>query len=139
MLRGHQMATTAPKAPVYITVDQRLQEDSFLYASDVKPNAARFQAPPSPAPDPALVTLAAELLRGAKSPVILAGRVSRSETAWTEARSKSARTPVESAKAIAVSAAANHITASRAPRRRLFDRLIGGEASAYSRSAPELR
>ena len=84
VLRGHQMATTAPKAPVYITVDQRLQEDSFLYASDVKPNAARFQAPPSPAPDPALVTLAAELLRGAKSPVILAGRVSRSETAWNE-------------------------------------------------------
>ncbi len=29
VLRGHQMATTAPKAPVYITVDQRLQEDSF--------------------------------------------------------------------------------------------------------------
>ncbi len=84
VLRGHQMATTAPKAPVYITVDQRLQEDSFLYANDIKPTASRFTAPPSPAPDPALVKLTAELLRGAKSPVILAGRVSRDETAWAE-------------------------------------------------------
>jgi thiamine pyrophosphate-dependent acetolactate synthase large subunit-like protein len=84
VLRGHQMATTTPKAPVYITLDQRLQEDSFLYAYDVKPDAARFQAPLSPAPDPALVKLAAELLLNAKSPVILAGRVSRDETAWIQ-------------------------------------------------------
>ena len=84
VLRGHQMATTAPKAPVYITIDQRLQEDSLLFASADKPNAARFVAPPSPAPDPALVKLAAELLLGAKSPVILAGRVSRDETAWIQ-------------------------------------------------------
>ena len=82
VLRGHQMATTAPKAPVYITLDQRLQEDNFLYANDLKPDAARFQAPPAPAPDPALVKLAGELLLNAKSPVILAGRVSRDETAW---------------------------------------------------------
>ncbi len=84
VLRGHQMATTAPKAPVYITLDQRLQEDSFLYASDVKPEAGRFVAPPSPAPDPALVESAAELLLNAKSPVILAGRVSRDERAWLQ-------------------------------------------------------
>lgn len=84
VLRGHQMATTAPKAPVYITLDQRLQEDNFLYASDIKPDAARFVAPPSPAPDPALVKRAAELLLNAKSPVILAGRVSRDERAWLQ-------------------------------------------------------
>ncbi len=84
VLRGHQMATTAPKAPVYITVDQRLQEDSVHYAKDIKPDAARFVAPPSPAPDPALVKLAAELLLSAKSPVILAGRVSRDERAWLQ-------------------------------------------------------
>ena len=84
ILRGHQMATTAPKAPVYITLDQRLQEDSYAYASADKPKAARFKAPPSPAPDPALVTLATELLLNAHSPVILAGRVSRDETAWAE-------------------------------------------------------
>jgi thiamine pyrophosphate-dependent acetolactate synthase large subunit-like protein len=84
ILRGHQLACTAPKAPVYITLDQRLQEDSFAYASDLKPDMTRFRAPASPAPDPALVETAANLLLKARAPVILAGRVSRDETAWTE-------------------------------------------------------
>ena len=84
ILRGHQMASTAPKAPVYITLDQRMQEDSLLHARDAKPNVARFQAPASPAADPELVVRAAELLLKARSPVILAGRVSRDGQAWAE-------------------------------------------------------
>jgi thiamine pyrophosphate-dependent acetolactate synthase large subunit-like protein len=84
ILRGHRMACTAPKAPVYITLDQRLQEDSFAYADERKPLVARFAAPASPAPDLELVDAAARLLVGARSPVILAGRVSRDETAWAE-------------------------------------------------------
>jgi thiamine pyrophosphate-dependent acetolactate synthase large subunit-like protein len=82
LLRGAQMATTAPKAPVYITLDQRLQEDSFAYTQDIKPKAARFRAPASPVPDPFLIESAANLLLSARSPVILAGRVSRDEIAW---------------------------------------------------------
>ena len=84
ILRGHQMASTAPKAPVYITLDQRLQEDSFAHARDAKPKAARFQAPTSPAADPQLIESAADLLLQARAPVILAGRVSRDEQAWAE-------------------------------------------------------
>ncbi len=84
ILRGHQMACTAPKAPVYITLDQRLQEDSFAFASELKPDVTRFQAPASPAPDLALIDKAADLLLKARAPVILAGRVSRDETAWAE-------------------------------------------------------
>lgn len=84
ILRGHQIACTAPKAPVYITLDQRLQEDSLAHAKDIKPNVRRFVAPPSPAADPALVESAAQLLLQARSPVILAGRVSRDEKAWAE-------------------------------------------------------
>jgi len=82
VLRGMQMATAAPKAPVYITLDQRLQEDGFPHPRDAKPNVARYRAPGSPAPDPQLVASAAALLAEARSPVILAGRVSRDEGAW---------------------------------------------------------
>jgi thiamine pyrophosphate-dependent acetolactate synthase large subunit-like protein len=78
------MTCTAPKAPVYITLDQRLQEDSFAYANESKPDPARFRAPASPAPDMALVEDAASLLLKARAPLILAGRVSRDETAWAE-------------------------------------------------------
>jgi thiamine pyrophosphate-dependent acetolactate synthase large subunit-like protein len=84
ILRGHQIACTAPKAPVYITLDQRLQEDSFAYGKDIKPNVTRFRAPASPMADPQLIKSAAQLLLQARSPVILAGRVSRDETAWAE-------------------------------------------------------
>jgi thiamine pyrophosphate-dependent acetolactate synthase large subunit-like protein len=84
ILRGRQIAATAPKAPVYITLDQRLQEDSSLHAREIKPKVERFQAPKSPAPDPQLIAQAADLLVQAKSPVILAGRVSRDEQAWAE-------------------------------------------------------
>ena len=84
ILRGHQMASTAPKAPVYITLDQRLQEDSLAYARDAKPKAARFQAPTSPAADPQLIESAADLMLQARAPVILAGRVSRDAQAWAD-------------------------------------------------------
>lgn len=84
ILRGHQMARTAPMAPVYITIDQRLQEDSLAYGKDIKPNVERFRAPLSPVPDPHLIERAAQMLLQARSPVILAGRVSRDEKAWAE-------------------------------------------------------
>ncbi len=84
ILRGRQMAATAPKAPVYITLDQRLQEDGALHARAAKPKIERYKAPRSPAPDPHLVAEAADLLVKAKAPVILAGRVSRNEQAWSE-------------------------------------------------------
>jgi thiamine pyrophosphate-dependent acetolactate synthase large subunit-like protein len=82
ILRANQIARTAPMGPVYVTLDQRLQEDSQPYPNADKPDAKRFVAAPSPAPDPALVREAARWLVAAKSPVILAGRVSRGEYAW---------------------------------------------------------
>ncbi len=84
ILRGHQMASTAPKAPVFITLDQRLQEDSFPYEAAKKPNPRRFRAPRSPAPDPGLVDEAARHLVAAECPLILAGRVSRDDAAWQD-------------------------------------------------------
>lgn len=84
ILRGNQIARTAPMGPVYITLDQRLQEDSQAYPNADKPDARRFAAPASPAPDLALVREAARWLVAAQSPVILAGRVSRDEDAWRQ-------------------------------------------------------
>ena len=81
LLRGFQMTSAAPRAPVYITLDQRLQEDAQS-TPVARPPAARF-LPGTPAiPNPEAVTMAANLLARAEFPVMLAGRVSRNEADW---------------------------------------------------------
>ena len=80
LLRGFQMTTTAPKGPVFITLDQRLQEDT--HPPFDLPDARRFLRPTPPMPEPAAMETAADLLAGAAHPVILCGRVSRSEADW---------------------------------------------------------
>jgi thiamine pyrophosphate-dependent acetolactate synthase large subunit-like protein len=81
LLRGAQMATTAPRAPVYVNLDAALQEQK-LDALPALPDPSRFAAPESPLPAPELIARAAELLSGAKAPVILAGRHDRTEKSW---------------------------------------------------------
>jgi len=83
LLRANQLTRTAPMAPCYVSIDQRMQEDP-LPANLARPSVARY-APPAPfRPDPDAVQRAAELLARAEHPVILAGRVSRSEEAWAQ-------------------------------------------------------
>ncbi|HMH48777.1 MAG TPA: thiamine pyrophosphate-binding protein [Candidatus Acidoferrum sp.] len=81
LLRGAQMATTAPRAPVYVNLDAALQEQK-LDALPTLPDPARFAAPESPTPAPELIQRAATLLSGASAPVILAGRTNRTEASW---------------------------------------------------------
>ena len=83
ILRGWNIAQAAPKGPVFITLDQRMQEDRNDKLENL-PDAARYKAPSPPVPDKELVKEAARMLVGARRPVILAGRVSRSEVAWKE-------------------------------------------------------
>ncbi len=83
ILRAWNIATTAPKGPVYLTIDQRMQEEKNDKIDKV-PDAKRYRAPASPIPEPELVREAAEILKAGKKVVILAGRVSRSEAAWKE-------------------------------------------------------
>ncbi len=81
LIRAVQIATTAPMGPVYINLDQAMQEtrlDAPLPPIDL----GRYRAPPPALPDPALVAKAADLLAGAKSPAILIGRVTADEEAW---------------------------------------------------------
>ena len=81
LIRGHWIANTAPMGPVYINLDAEMQEAKLAEA--VAPvDVARFMPPTTTAPAPALVAQAAKLLKAAKSPVILMGRVSRSLAGW---------------------------------------------------------
>src|SRR5689334_20911057 len=81
LLRAAQIAGTPPRGPTYINLDAALQEMKISALPPV-PDASRFQPPAAMQPEPAAIAKAAELLSGAKHPVILAGRVSRSQTAW---------------------------------------------------------
>jgi len=83
MLRAAMMTSTPPCGPVYVCLDAGMQEARHEMTAPV-PSPARFQPPPAPVPSRDLVKRAAEMLTAAKSPLILMGRVSRSETGWQE-------------------------------------------------------
>ena len=81
MLRAGWIANTAPRGPVYINLDAELQE--MKLAEPLAPiNAARLMPPVTNGVSAELIGKAAELLKNAKHPLILAGRVSRDLTAW---------------------------------------------------------
>jgi len=81
LMRASQIAQTAPRGPVYVNLDVTIQEEK-IGALPALPDPARHApAQPAQAPDE-LVQAAATLLAGAKKPVMLAGRCSRSMDAW---------------------------------------------------------
>jgi thiamine pyrophosphate-dependent acetolactate synthase large subunit-like protein len=81
ILRANWIANTAPRGPTYVNLDAGMQE-SKLSEPFTAPDAKRMMPDVADAAPPAMVEKAAALLRAAKRPVILAGRVSRSEAAW---------------------------------------------------------
>jgi len=83
ILRAAQIANTAPRGPTYINLDAGLQE-AKIGALPPLPDAKRYRAPDPVLPAVHLVEAAAKLLSGAQHPVILAGRVSRSESNWNQ-------------------------------------------------------
>jgi len=81
VLRANWIANTAPRGPTYVNLDAEIQESKLAEA--VPPiEAARFMPPIKNVPAPDLIRQAGDLLRNAKRPVILAGRVSRDLDAW---------------------------------------------------------
>jgi thiamine pyrophosphate-dependent acetolactate synthase large subunit-like protein len=81
ILRARKIASTSPKGPTYVVLDVGLQElklDKLPPLPDVK----RFMPPAPVGPDPALAEEAAKRLLAAERPLILMGRVSRSESDW---------------------------------------------------------
>ena len=81
VLRANQIARTAPFGPVYVCLDVGLQEESLQ--EDVRiPDASRYAAPKAPFAPSAVVKQAREVLKKAKFPVILMGRMSRGQADW---------------------------------------------------------
>jgi thiamine pyrophosphate-dependent acetolactate synthase large subunit-like protein len=81
ILRAGWIANTAPRGPTYVNLDAGVQEEK-LPAPVAPIDTQRFMPQAEPAPAPDAITSAAELLRKARNPVILAGRVSRDLDAW---------------------------------------------------------
>jgi len=104
LLRARQIALTAPRGPVYVNLDVALQEDR-ISALPALPEVARFDPPEAVHPSPDLVKRAAALLSGAKRPVMLAGRVSRSVEAWNARVALAEKLQMESVSHIKLAAA----------------------------------
>ena len=83
LLRGAWLAKTAPRGPVYINLDAGLQEaplDEPL--PEIDPN--RFMPPVAATVSESQVDEVIDLLKRARNPVFLMGRVSRGEDGWRQ-------------------------------------------------------
>jgi thiamine pyrophosphate-dependent acetolactate synthase large subunit-like protein len=82
LFRAAWIAGTAPMGPVYVNLDLALQEDPLPEPLAVADPTKLMPWMTSGAPE-RLVAEALTMLEAAERPVILMGRVSRNETAWT--------------------------------------------------------
>jgi thiamine pyrophosphate-dependent acetolactate synthase large subunit-like protein len=83
ILRAAWIANTAPRGPTYVNLDAGMQEAPLAEPVD-EIETARYMPAAAAAPAPDLIARAADLLRNAKAPLIMAGRVSRSEEGWAD-------------------------------------------------------
>lgn len=82
VLRGAMLTQTAPKAPVYVVLDAAVQE--ALVPDMAIPAVERYAPPVGAQPDDRVLDRVVKLLADAQRPLILMGRVSRSQQAWDE-------------------------------------------------------
>ena len=81
ILRANWIANTAPRGPTYVNLDAGMQESNL--SEPVPPiDTGRFMPPVEGGAPAASIKQAADRLRSAKQPVILAGRTSRDVSAW---------------------------------------------------------
>jgi thiamine pyrophosphate-dependent acetolactate synthase large subunit-like protein len=81
LLRARNIAVTAPQGPVYVSFDVTMQEQLLGEAFEM-PDVSRFRPPESAAPTSSAIARAVELLRQARKPLILSGRVTRRSEDW---------------------------------------------------------
>jgi acetolactate synthase-1/2/3 large subunit len=83
LVRAKWISETTPKGPVYVNLDVSLQEDPLkgdLPAMDVN----RFSPPVAVGATQEQIADIARLAKGAKNPLIIYGRFSRSEQGWAD-------------------------------------------------------
>ncbi len=83
LARASQVTRSNPSAPTYVCLDAGMQEQR-LDAPVSMPNLDRFQPPTPPAPSSHTVDETWRLLKEAKKPLILMGRVSRTRKSWDD-------------------------------------------------------
>ena len=81
MYRANQMARSEPPGPVYVCLDAGLQE-AALDEEITIPDVSKYVLSDPPRASENAVAEVADLLMGAKSPVIMIGRSGRSQEAW---------------------------------------------------------
>jgi thiamine pyrophosphate-dependent acetolactate synthase large subunit-like protein len=81
LARAHEITRQSPSAPVYVCLDVTLQEQPLPEPPHI-PDVTRDRTPRSHGPDTAAVAATLELLRDARRPLFLLGRLSRDEQDW---------------------------------------------------------
>jgi thiamine pyrophosphate-dependent acetolactate synthase large subunit-like protein len=79
--RAHQIATTQPAGPTYVCLDAGLQELP-LEALPPLPPLARHALPTSADPDPVSLGASLDILKNARRPLMMLGRVSSRPEDW---------------------------------------------------------
>jgi benzoylformate decarboxylase len=81
VLRANQITRTSPQGPVYVCLESEMQETQ-LDREVLVPDVSRFQAPEPPAATADVLARLIALLKGAKAPILLFGRMSRDQGDW---------------------------------------------------------
>ena len=79
LVRGYDLATTVPMAPVLVTIDADLQEDPLHPEEEKKLRIPKLSVRAQPQGDDAAVREVAKMLVAAENPVIYANRYGRTE------------------------------------------------------------
>jgi thiamine pyrophosphate-dependent acetolactate synthase large subunit-like protein len=83
ILRAGWIANTVPKGPVYVNLDTEVQEGKLT--EPLKPiDPARLMPPVHTGAPPETLKQAADMLKAAKTPIIMIGRTTRDIGAWNE-------------------------------------------------------
>jgi len=81
ILRAYLLTQAYPAAPTYVCLDAAMQE-APLVAPVRLDSIERYGVPPSPSPSPELIAQVVDALRRAHRPLVLVGRVGRSQASF---------------------------------------------------------